>query len=419
MRFLRKTGSLAVAAFFLFAILACGDYYRPVANPIISGGGQPQQTYYAYVVNSNPTGPGSITQIDVSGDTASTVTSMGNGSVAEAFPPSSDALFVANTTNDTVSEFLPIIASAVTTITLPAGSHPVYVSSAQDGLMYVINSGASTACPSTGSISVIPVATLSVSNTICLGHNPTTMVQAANGGYIYVINQADNSISLVAPGGASLVGTITAANGLGSNPVSLTSSIDGNWIFVVTQGDGVHPGVLDIIANGSGAITGTMPLGVDPTYSIVDPNLNRLYVTNTGDNTVSVFNASNVDISSSTPIPLLATVSVGTNPIGVAPLLNGTKFYTANSGSNDVTVVSANSYSVLSTISLGATPANPVWITSDPGSSKVYVANQATTSTAIIQTSNDTLVLNIPAPPQVSTCSSSCPMQVPQMIVTQ
>ena len=78
---------------------------------------------------------------------------------------------------------------------------------------------------------------------------------------------------------------------------------------------------------------------------MVDPTLNRLYVTNTGDNTVSVFDASNVNPSNSPAIPLLATVTVGTGPIGVTALTDGTKFYVANAGSNDVTVVNANSYS--------------------------------------------------------------------------
>ena len=143
-----------------------------------------------------------------------------------------------------------------------------------------------------------------------------------------------------------------------------------------------------------------------PTFSIVDPTLNRLYVVNTGDNTVSVFNSSSVSTGATPPIPLLATVAVGTTPIGLTPLADGTKFYTANSGSNDVTVVSANSYSVLKTISLGTTTATPVYIASDPTASKVYVANQATSETTIIQTSNDTITLTIAAPTQVSGCTS-------------
>jgi YVTN family beta-propeller protein len=212
--------------------------------------------------------------------------------------------------------------------------------------------------------------------------------------------------------------TITTANGLGANPVSLAASTDGNWVFVVTQGSGGGAGALDIISAGSGAVTASVPLGVQPTFSVIDPNLNRLYVTNTGDDTVSVFDATNVNLSNSPAMPTLATVNVGTGPIGVTALSDGTKFYVANAGSDDVTVVSASSYSVLSTVPLAAN-ANPVWINSDPTASKVYVANQGTTNTTIIQTSNNSVTLSIPAPPQVVGCTSSCALQQPVMIVSQ
>jgi YVTN family beta-propeller protein len=418
MKFLRETGFLALATFILLAELGCGDQYRPVANPIVSGGGQPASTHYAYVVNYNANGAGSTTQIDVAGDTNVAVNSMGVGSVAEAFPPSSDALFVANGGNDTVSEYLPILAGAVTTIALLPGSHPVFVSSAQNSYMYVINSGTNSACPNTGSISTIPIATLSVTNTVCVGVNPTSMVQVPTSGIIYVLNQGDGSISVYNPNSGGVSATITAVNGLGANPVSLAASTDGNWVFVVTQGKTGSAGALDVISAGSGSVGASVPLGVQPTFSTIDPHLNRLYVTNTGDNTVSVFDATNVRLSKSPAIPTLATVSVGTGPIGVTALQDGTNFYVANAGSNDVTVVSASSYTVLSTVALAA-GADPVWIASDPTASRVYVANQGTTNTTIIQTSNNTITLSIAAPPQVSGCTSSCAPQQPVMIITQ
>ncbi len=422
MKFVRRTGFLALTAFILLLELGCGDQYRPVANPIISGGGQPAATHYAYVVNYNANGAGSTTQIDVSGDTNVAVNSMGVGSIAEAFPPNSDALFVANSGNDTVSEYLPILAGAITTIALLPGSHPVFVSSAQTGFMYVINSGTNSQCGSTGSISTISLTTLTVTDTACVGVNPTSMVQIPATNIIYVLNQGDTnnpaSISVFSPG-SGVTATITAANGgLGANPVSLTASTDGNWVFVVTQGSAGSAGALDIISVGASSIGASVPLGVQPTFSVIDPVLNRLYVTNTGDNTVSVFDATNVNLSNTPAMPTLATVNVGTGPIGLTALVDGTKFYVANAGSDDVTVVSASSYSVLSTVALAA-GANPVWIASDPTASRVYVANQGTTNTTIIQTSNNTVTLNIAAPPQVSSCTSSCAMQQPAMIITQ
>ena len=119
MRVLRKTVFLAVAAFVLLSELGCGDQYRPVANPIISPGGQPQTAHFAWVVNNNPNGSdGSTTEIDVSGDTNLAVNSMGVGSVAETFAANSLSLYVANKGEDTVMQYLPTLAGAITTIAL-------------------------------------------------------------------------------------------------------------------------------------------------------------------------------------------------------------------------------------------------------------------------------------------------------------
>src|ERR1700757_4648522 len=193
MTVLRKLGLLGLAASLWLLQLGCGDQYRPVANPVISPGGQPQIAHFAWVVNFNPIGQGTTTELDVSGDSNLAVNSMGNGSIAEAFPPSSLALFIANRDNDTVSEYLPTLAGPITTISLFSGSRPVYLNSAQAGMMFVVNSGANSACPTSGSVSTIPVSTLSVSNTVCVGMNPTTMAQSSVNNSIFVLNQGDGT----------------------------------------------------------------------------------------------------------------------------------------------------------------------------------------------------------------------------------
>ena len=88
----------------------------------------------------------------------------------------------------------------------------------------------------------------------------------------------------------------------------------------------------------------------------------------------------------------------------------------ANSGSGTVTDLSATSFAVLNTITLPA-GSNPVWIASEPTSSKIYVANQS--ATTIIQTSNDTVSVSVPAPAQNPSCTGSCALQQPVMIITE
>jgi DNA-binding beta-propeller fold protein YncE len=416
MRLLCRTGWVFLAAFILLLELGCGDQYRPVANPVIGPGGQPQTTHYAYVVNSNPAGNGSSTQINVSGDTVTSIQITGPGSNYEAFPSNSPgALFVTNAGNDSVSEFIVSSTGVVTTINLLPGSHPIAIASTQVGFMYVLNSGPNSLCPSTGSISVISTATLAVNSTTCVGVNPIAMVQAAGGGRVFVIDQSDNSVWVYDPPTQSIVYRFSTGDGLGLNPVFLTSSADGLYIFVVTEGDGINPGALDILYTSNYGLLSSVPLGVKPAFAFFDPTLVRLYVTNGGSNTVSIFDASNINPNNSPAIPLLSTTAVGTNPVSVTALPNGTRFFVANAGSDSVTDASATSFSVLSTIPLPA-GSNPVWIASEPTSSKIYVANQSTTS--IIQTVNDAVNVNVPAPAQNPSCTSSCALQQPLMIIT-
>ncbi len=205
------------------------------------------------------------------------------------------------------------------------------------------------------------------------------------------------------------------ASGIGLNPVFMTASADGAYIFVVTEGDGVNPGALNIISTGNYSVVPSVPLGVKPTFAYFDPTRVRLYVTNSGSNTVSVFDASNINLYGSPAIPLLATSPVGTTPVSVTALPDGTRFFVANSGSNNVTDLSATSFAVLNTIALPAGSTRS-WIASEPTSSKVYVANLS--STSIIQTVNDTVTATVPAPAQNPGCTSSCALQQPVMIIT-
>jgi len=414
----RRTGFILSIAFVLLLELGCGDQYRPVANPIIGPGGQPQTSHFAYVVTNNPAGNGSSIVIDVSGDTTTSLQTMGLGSIYEATNNSGGLLFIANRDNDSVSEYSPVFGGNITTINLLTGSRPVAVTSTSASFAYVLNSGSNSACPNTGSISTISTTTLAVTSTVCVGVNPTSMVQLPGNAEIYVINQGDNSVTIFVPSSQGVAGTVTTASGLGQNPTALAASLDGSFVFITTAGDGINPGTLDILPRYTSTVGASVALGVKPNSAIMDPYLNRLYVTNGGSNTVSVFDASNVNVSNSPAISLLGTANVGTDPVNVTPLPNGTQFYVADSGSDDVSVVSASSFSTLKTIPL-ASGAAPVWVASEPTSTKVYVANPGTGTISVIQTVNNTIAVNISAPTQVSGCSSSCALQQPVMIVTQ
>lgn len=424
MKFLRKLAIIIPTFVFLVVELGCGGQYRPVANPILSHGGQPQRLYSAFVVNYNPLGSGSTTKIDVSGDTNVEVLSMGPGSVYEAFQGVIEgAVFVANRDADSVSFYSLISSGGVTNISLFPGSRPVALAGTSTTSMYVSNSGTTSVCPHTGSMSVISTGSLVATSTLCVGVNPGPIVQlpqvsGITDNKVYIANRGDNSITVYNPATRSITSTITQANGLNLNPIAMVASSDAAYVFVVTQGNGTAPGTVDIINTATDTIGGSVTVGVGPTSISLDTFLNRLYVADTGGNSVTVLDATSVTLGLNPPIRTLGTASVGSAPVSVAALPNGLAFYVANSGSNDVSVVSSNSFGVIGTVPVGQ---RPVWVATEPSSTKVYTANEGSGTISIINTSNNTVVVNMPAPQQDLTCNravSTCPLQRPQMIIT-
>src|SRR5271165_211141 len=420
MRFLRRITVIVPCLLFLLFELGCGNQYRPIANPIVSPGGQPQTTHFAYVLNYNPSGGGSNTKIDVSGDTNLQVVTTGLGSVMQAFQGgNAGAMFVANRDSDTVSEFTLVASPTVINIGLYPGSRPVNLASTSSSSVYVVNSGITSLCPTGGSLSSISTASLVVTNTACVGTSPGPVVQQPSGGYVYVANQGDNTISIYNPVSQSIVATLTSANGLHQNPVYMVASTDGLYVFVVAQGNGSSAGSLDIIYTQTNTVAASVPLGVGPTFGYLDTYCNRLYVNNTGGNRVTVFAVSIVVLTANPAIPTLATIPVGSGPVSVTSLPNGLSVYVANSFSNDVSVVNSSNLSEVARIPVGRTP---VFVASEPTSTKVYSANAGSGTISIIQTANNTVTLALPAPQQDPNCNpqtSTCPLQQPQMILTQ
>ncbi len=430
MKFLCKTTALLACLLFLAFELGCGEQYRPVANPILSHGGQPQNTYTAWVLNYNPVGAGSSTRIDVSGDTNLQVLPTGNGSVYQSFQGGIlGAIFVANRDSDSVSQFSLIGSTTVVNISLYPGSRPVALASQVATEMYVTNSGTNSVCPNTGSMSTIDTGALVATSTVCVGTNPGPIVQLPNAtnsngttitnNKVYIANMGDNTISVYNPTTQSVTSTITQANGLHLNPVAMVASTDAAYVFVVTQGNGTAPGTVDIINTANDTIGGSVQVGLGPTAIALDTHLNRLYVANTAGNSVTVLDATSVALGVNPPIRVLATTTVGSAPVSVAALPNGLAFYVANSASDTVSVVSSSSFGVVNTVSVGN---NPIFIATEPSSTKVYTANQGSGNVSIIQTSDNTVVLNMPAPQQDLNCdpkASTCPLQRPVMIMTE
>jgi YVTN family beta-propeller protein len=366
-------------------LVSCGDVFRPVANPVATPGGDPQQQQLALVVSNNNGGLGGTTEINVSGDTNAATFVVGRGPVHAAFNVGVFQALVANRDGDSISLYSATTqGSDVTTILLPPGSAPVFVQGGVGFFVYEANSG-------TNTVGIIDTNQRLNTATIPVGRTPVALAVTPDGQKLYCLNQADGTVSVITTVDRNVVTTIP----VGTTPVWAVMRPDGALLYVVNRGSGT----VSVIDTSTDTVAATVNVGASPSHAVFEATLRRLYVANSGSDTVSVFNA---DLTVPT---LLATVSVGAAPVRVSALADGTRVYVANSGCQDVinlqncsgntvTVFDTGNFSVRKTITVGTTP---VWIAAASDSSKVFVANRDSDNISDIRTLDDTVVTTIAA----------------------
>lgn len=398
-----RRGAHALAVGILSLIcLSCGETYRPVANPIIPNQPNPAFTHVVMVLSDNGVNnPGASTTIDVSGDSATSQSQLGLGPVHAALV-SGTFVFVANSLEDTVSEFFVASPAPVKTISLPSScvsppcSMPVFVASTETSTVYVANAKANT-------VSAISTTNNVIATNITVGTSPVALAETPNGQKLYVANQGTNGSGGSVTPINTLDKTVVLNPPLASfgwvSPVWVVARSDSQRIYVLDEGSGL----LVAIDTSSDSVVSNVSVGAGANFMVYDPKLNRIYVVNPATNTVISLDAS-TDTLTATPISVA-------NPRSVAALPDSSRIYvssaTVSGGTvaSKLTVINAADFTVKTTIPLTSVPALcavKTWaelsVAAAADSSRVYVGNCDAENTAIIQTSNDRLLLQMPAP---------------------
>jgi YVTN family beta-propeller protein len=401
----------------IIACVSCGETYRPVATPIAPNPPNPGFSHLALVITMNgPSHPGASTTIDVSGDTAVSQSTVGLMPAYAALVQNGTRVYVADSGDDTITAFSPTSATPVITISLPSGSAPGFVATAESATVYVANSGNNTV----SAISAISNVVEAPLGGIPVGINPVSLAETPNQQYLYSANRGSGgtggSVTSINPVDRSLNPPI--ANATWISPVSVVARTDSNRVYVLDQGSGMVSAI-DTAAN---AVVNSVSVGVGANFMLYDTTRNRLYVANPANNTVTYLDASS-DALSARVIPVA-------HPIAVAALPDGSRAYISSasvSGANvtsSVTVINAADGSTKSTIPVTTAThlcaSNPfeLPLAAAADSSRVYVGNCDAGNVAIIQTLNDTLVLQMPAPLSASFATNGNPLpQNPVFVV--
>jgi YVTN family beta-propeller protein len=136
---------------------------------------------------------------------------------------------------------------------------------------------------------------------------------------------------------------------------------------------------VSVIDTAKNEVIATITVGENPHGIAVTPDGKKLYVTNSDDNTVS-----EIDATTNTVID---TVGVGKYPFGVVVTPDGKKIYVASNVGGTVSVINIATDTVESTLNVGS--GLGVAIASD--GAKVYIANEQSGTISIIDTATDTV----------------------------
>jgi len=142
---------------------------------------------------------------------------------------------------------------------------------------------------------------------------------------------------------------------------------------------------VSVINPTTNTVVATVTVGHNPVHVAVTPNGANAYVSNAGANTVSVINTATNSV--------VATVQVGFNPVHAAVTPNGSSVYVTNVRSNSVSVISTATNAVLATVSVGA---NPVHVAITPDGGRAYVTNAGSNNVSVIDTATNTVTATVP-----------------------
>ena len=213
-------------------------------------------------------------------------------------------------------------------------------------------------------LSVSSIVSASVKNTGNVADTTYTVPASPNLSYDTDANIGNVKDIIV---GSTTYGKIS----VGSNPYQMVTV--GNNIYVANQKDDT----VSVVSSNSNAVVATISVGNEPYGVAYNSASKEVYVANIGWNSVSVIDA---DPLSGTYNTVTHNIIVGSQPYYVTT--SGSEMYVTNSESNTVSVINTSTHLVTNTIGVGTYPKGIKAL-----GNNIYVANSMSNTVSVINTS--------------------------------
>lgn len=317
---------------FAASFVSCGDYYRPVAQPIQGIQPSPAAAHSIFAVNTdgisdNHHGNGSASDIDASGDSVMGNVVAGLAPVHAALTPNGASLYIVNSGQDTVTANRPSSPTVAAAVSLPAspsaqitqvsgnGSTATYSYSGGSSLFSLGDTVYVTGCITAGFNGVFTVSgaganSFSVANSTAGADNPESFGALAKTPNAVFAGTTDNNNMYVAAYGTNSVSVINTTTNVvnvtipvGAHPVALAEIPNNQKVYVANHGSSAAAGSVSVIDTTSGVVSKTICLaggspcsfGPAPVWAtarsdsgrvfVLDAN-GTIYVIDTGSDTV-------------------------------------------------------------------------------------------------------------------------------------
>ncbi len=250
-----------------------------------------------------------------------------------AVSPDGTRAYVSNSGTNTVSVIDTAATPPKVSSAFPVGSNPQGLAVTPDGRhLYVADSGPNPD-PTVlgGTVSVVDLTSASILRSILVGKGPAGVAVTPDGHRVYVANSGSDTVTII----DTATNTVATEIAVGKGPLGVAVSPTGTHAFVTNHAipdTGPSNGTVSVIANWAESpfVTGTFPVGTRPTGISITPDGRNGYAANTGSNTVSVFSVANAVVIDEIPID--------NNPFWVAVQADGSAAYVTQSA---VTTVAA------------------------------------------------------------------------------
>ena len=299
-------------------ISLCGDCSPQPAGLAVTPGGK-----FVYVAEQ---GRGSVAVINTTTNTIiKTITlptfgcvSCFSSPVGVAVTPDGSRVYV----TDVGLELIDVIDTATNTVVFPPTNEEGDISSLNGPIAITPDGSAAFYTFGSGSVGRFDTGTNNHTTTLTVGNGPAGIAITPNGGFIYVSNTGDNTVSVIPNtppnfgGGGFPTAYPTVSLPPGSSPGSMAITPDGKFGYVVNRGTGTVSAISTATNTVATTISG---------FTCLDP-LNQIAITSDGTKAYVADGACNTaDVVSTANNTVTTMVAVGNNPFGVAASGSQTK----------------------------------------------------------------------------------------------